>query len=170
MVAHNKFSDRTLSEMGIQSSYTKFSPLKDTRQFFESRHDSVLSSLVNWCDSNCAEIQDQKADQCSSSGSFATVAAMETMISIQSKLKVQKLSEQECVSCAYGQDGCTTQGTFLGFDPTQCLNYGKVNMISPAEVYPYSGTPAGCQSNLAKQGCYLISSVNKLDQNPSSSA
>jgi len=81
MIAHNKFSDRTLSEMGIQSSYTKFSPLKDTPHLLKS-HDSVLASLVNWCDSNCAEIQDQKADQCSSSGSFATIAAMETMISI----------------------------------------------------------------------------------------
>ena len=42
--------------------------------------------------------------------------------------------------------------------------------ISPAEVYPYSGTPAGCQSALAHQGSYLISSVTELDQNPSSSA
>lgn len=97
---------------------------------------------------------------------------METMISIGSKEAVEKLSEQECVSCAYGSDGCNSEakGEYRGYEPTQCLNYAKVNKISPAEVYPYTATPENCQENLAKRGKYVIGQITSLDQDPSSSA
>lgn len=70
IVAHNKFSDRTLQEMGIQSEFFKFSDLKDISEevgyagetqkmglvLGKDDSSSFEGSLVNWCDENCAEI------------------------------------------------------------------------------------------------------------------
>ena len=111
----------------------------------KSGYDTGYNPLIDWCSTNkeaCNAIVNQDHTTCNNAGgAFATIAALESQWKIYTDDLV-KLSEQQCLDCAYTEDqGCVTASF-----PDNCLAYGKGVQISLNQDYPLTDMNQTCNS------------------------
>lgn len=125
-------------EMGGSSSKFEITTIDSSDQEIIYNYGSDLgyNTLINWCGDTkqaCNSIVDQQPNSCKNAGgAFATIAAIESQWKIQND-SLFKLSEQECLDCAYTtNEGCATASF-----PNDCISFGKsVRAISLNSIYP----------------------------------
>lgn len=137
-LGHNKFSDQRTSE--IQHNHGR--NLVNVHADLIGAVTSNYTTTQYWCNKTdkhenaCNEIQNQGTICTHAGGIFAAIAAMEAQYITQGlSTDIEKLSEQQCLDCAYpAETDCNDKSS----TPELCLAFGKTNAITTLSRYPYT--------------------------------